>query len=171
MQNSEHIAEESLDACGKRKLVPAEALAVQKHIAWCEMCREKLARKLDAAKMFSAFGREFAFEDFAEIDPEHLAYEQLALFVAEKPDAVEREIAESHFAVCAACSKDLADLTVSSDCRRADFGERSEKVRRRNARQIALAASVRVRFNRRLHARRGGNFDGGVIRRVVFVAQ
>jgi hypothetical protein len=109
MQNLEHITEESFIAYGKRELAAAETLAVQKHIGACEMCREKLARKFDAAKMFSALRYDFAFEDLAD-EPEHLPYEQLALFANGKLDDVEREIAESHFAICAECTRDLTDL-------------------------------------------------------------
>jgi hypothetical protein len=109
MQNLEHITEESLNAYGKRELAAAENLAVQKHLGACEMCREKLARKFDAAKMFSALRNDFAFADSAD-EPEHLPYEHLALFADGKLDDVEREIAESHFAICAECSKDLTDL-------------------------------------------------------------
>jgi hypothetical protein len=109
MQNLEHITEESLIAYGKRELAAAETLAVQKHISACEICREKLARKFDAPKMFSALREDFAFDDLAD-EPEHLPYERLALFADGKLDDVEREIAESHFAVCAECSKDLTDL-------------------------------------------------------------
>lgn len=109
MQNLEHITEESLSAYEKRELAAAETLAVQKHISACEICREKLARKLDAPKMFSALRGDFAFDDLAD-EPEHLPYERLALFADGKLDDVEREIAESHFAICAECSKDLTDL-------------------------------------------------------------
>jgi hypothetical protein len=109
MQNLEHITEESFIAYGKRELAAAETLAVQKHISACETCRKKMARKFDAPKMFSALRNDFAYEDLAD-EPEHLPYERLALFADGKLDDVEREIAESHFAICAECSKDLTDL-------------------------------------------------------------
>ncbi len=109
MQNLEHITEENFTAYEKRELAPAETLAVQKHIGACEMCSEKLAQKFDAAKTFLALQNYFAFDDFAD-EPEHLPYEQLALFADGKLDTVEQEIAESHFAICAECAKDLTDL-------------------------------------------------------------
>lgn len=109
MQNLEHITEDKFVAYGNRSLAPAETLALQKHIGACEMCRENLTRKFDIAKSVSALRNDFAFDDFWD-EPEHLPYEQLALFVDGKLDAVEQEIAESHFAICGECLKDLADL-------------------------------------------------------------
>ncbi len=109
MRNLEHVTEENFIAYGRRELVASETLAVQKHIGACEMCREKLARQFDATKAFSVLQNDFAFDNFAR-EPEHLAYEQLALFADGKLDAVEQEIAESHFAICTECAKDSMDL-------------------------------------------------------------
>jgi len=109
MQDLEHITEENFTFYKRRELAAAETLAVQKHVAACETCRERLARETGATKAFSALRNDFAFGDFSA-EQEHLPYEQLALFVDGKLDAVDCEIAESHFAVCAECTKDLTDI-------------------------------------------------------------
>ncbi len=71
----------------------------------------QLARLSNTEKAFSAVRNNFAFEDFSD-EPEHLPYEQLALFADGKLDEASREIAESHFAICPECTKDLADLQM-----------------------------------------------------------
>jgi len=109
MQQTEHIAEKDFIGYGKRELAAAETLRVQRHVAACDACREKLALVFDAQMSFSAVQNNFAFDDFSG-EPEHLPYEQLALFVDEKLDEVDREIAESHFTICPECAKDLTDL-------------------------------------------------------------
>ena len=109
MQQTEHIAERDFIGYSKRELAAAETLRVQRHVAVCDACSEKLALVFDAQTSFSAVQNNFAFDDFSG-ELEHLPYEQLALFVDEKLDEVDREIAESHFAICLECAKDLNDL-------------------------------------------------------------
>ncbi len=109
MQVTEHISAEAIERYAARTSAPTETLAVQRHAAACEMCREKLSQVFNAEKAFVSLQNDFAFDDFAG-EPEHLPYEQLALFVDEKLDAVENEIMQSHLAICLECEKDLADL-------------------------------------------------------------
>lgn len=109
MKTTEHISTEAMARyCSKTSEAP-ETLVVQSHIAACEACRERLAQAIGAGAVFSSLKNNFSFDDFAG-EPEHLPYEQLALFVDEKLDDVDREIAESHLFVCAECSADAADL-------------------------------------------------------------
>ncbi len=108
---NEHISMETIERYARRISAPAETLELQRHVAICEMCREKLTKVADSEKAFSALKNDFAFENFTD-EPEHLPYEQLALFADGKLDAVDREIAESHFAICPECEKDLADLRL-----------------------------------------------------------
>lgn len=111
MALTEHTSEEILDRYATRNTTPAEILKVQKHIAVCDSCRAKLARVINAEKAFRALHQNFTFDDVSD-EPEHLPYEQLALFADNKMDDVDREITESHLAVCRECSKDLADLQI-----------------------------------------------------------
>ena len=109
MQQTEHIAEKDFIDYAKRELAAAETLRVQRHVTVCDACREKLSLVFNAQTSFSAVQNNFAFNEFTG-EPEHLPYEQLALFVDEKLDEVDREIAESHFAICSECANDLNDL-------------------------------------------------------------
>lgn len=111
MQVHEHITTEAIERYAARASEPTEMLAVQRHAASCEMCREKLTRTFDAENAFAGLRNNFALDDSAD-DFEHLPYEQLALFVDGKMDDVDREIAESHLAICAECERDLADLSI-----------------------------------------------------------
>lgn len=106
---TEHISNEIFDRYTARKATAAEILKVQTHAAACGKCREKLAQIVSPEKTFAAVRSNFAFDDF-EAAPEHLPYEQLEFFIDNKLDAVDREIAESHLAVCAECTADLTDL-------------------------------------------------------------
>ena len=109
MTLDEHISDEIFERYERRASSPAETLRVQSHVFSCEECRARLARISETEKSFAALRTNFQFDDLPD-EPEHLPYEQLEFFVDEKLDAVDREIAESHFAVCRECAKDLADL-------------------------------------------------------------
>ena len=111
MQVVEHISTEMIERYAARTSAPSETLAVGRHVAACEACREKLTQVFNTEKAFLSLQNDFAFEDLTD-EPEHLPYEHLALFADGKLDAVDREIAESHFAICPECEKDLADLRV-----------------------------------------------------------
>jgi len=108
---TEHTSDEIFDRYAAQKATPAETLVVQTHVGVCESCREKLARVVGAEKAFAAVHNNFAFDDLADA-PEHLPYQQLEFFVNDRLDAVDREIAESHLAICAECAKDLTDLRM-----------------------------------------------------------
>jgi hypothetical protein len=48
-------------------------------------------------------------------DADHPGYEELEAFVDGRLGAVEREIVESHVAICSQCAEDLSDLRATSD--------------------------------------------------------
>lgn len=111
MALTEHISEEIFDRYAKRNAGAADTLRVQTHIGVCDACRTKLERVLNAEKAFASVHKGFVIDDFAN-EPQHLSYEQLEFFVDNRLDDVEREITESHLAICTECAKDLADLRV-----------------------------------------------------------
>lgn len=112
MQSNEHISAEMLGRYQAKTSAPGETLCVQTtHLATCEMCRQKLAQILNSETAFGAVRNQFAVEGF-DNEPEHLPDQQLALFLDQKLDPVDCEIAESHLAICPECSKDLADLRL-----------------------------------------------------------
>ena len=101
---SEHLSETQLTGYSGRSLPPGELLAVDKHLAACDVCHERLTRilpqpaKLDVRQSFESG----AF---------HLDYEEhLEPYVDGVANDVDREIVESHVALCAKCANDLRDL-------------------------------------------------------------
>ena len=109
VKTTQHIKDELFDRYAARKAAATEILRLQTHVADCEVCRGKLANVVRPEKTFATLDRDFVFDDFEDA-PEHLSYEQLEFFVDGKLDAVDREIATSHLAICAECTNDLTDL-------------------------------------------------------------
>lgn len=99
---SEHLSQNQLAGYSGRKLDPDELLAVDRHLASCDVCHQRLTRNLPAAAKLS-------FESGS--GPFHLDYEQhLEPYVDGKADDIDREIVDSHVALCSKCADDLRDL-------------------------------------------------------------
>lgn len=111
MQVLGHITAETMERYRLRRLSAAEWLGAQTHAAHCDECRAKLMGAVDLDGSLAQVRAELTSKtpDF-ESEPEHTPYEQLAAYVDGTLDDVEREIADSHFAVCRDCASDLADL-------------------------------------------------------------
>lgn len=105
---SEHLAAETVENYRAQRLSPAELLAAQWHAAACAGCRERLGEAVGVESAFESVRA--AFAPAAGGETEHIAYEQLAAYVDGQLDEVEREIAESHLAICGECEADARDL-------------------------------------------------------------
>jgi Putative zinc-finger len=110
MKTSEHLTEEIIERYGAKQSPADEFLAVGEHAASCENCRKLLERAVNAEAAFTGLHAQFSNTNFFDNAPEHLPYEQLALYVDGKLDDVEKEIADSHLSICENCADDLADL-------------------------------------------------------------
>lgn len=78
-----------------------ELLAVDRHLASCDACHEKLA-DLASGRSFDLLNNE---------EPFHLDYDQhLMPYVDGVADEIDREIVESHIALCSQCAEDIRDL-------------------------------------------------------------
>jgi hypothetical protein len=95
----EHLSETQLASYSGRTLDPQELLAVDRHLASCDECHGRLSRILPGAGSFES-GEE----------PFHLDYEHLESYVDGKANDIDREIVESHVALCSKCDIDLKDL-------------------------------------------------------------
>ena len=97
----EHLSETQLTGYSRRSLDPDELLAVDRHLASCDECHERLTRILPAV----------ANPAVESEGPFHLDYEQhLEPYVDGKANDIDREIVDSHVAVCSKCAADLKDL-------------------------------------------------------------
>lgn len=111
MKVLEHLTEKDIERYGARVSSSAETLAAQEHVGECADCRTRLERALDADAAFNSLRGQFSTDAFEfEDELTHLPYEQLTLYVDNKLDEVEREIANSHLAICQECAGDIADL-------------------------------------------------------------
>ena len=97
----EHLSETQLTRYRERSLDPQELLAVDRHLASCDLCHERLTRIPGGASIL------FESDD----QPFHLDYEQhLEPYVDGKANDIDREIVDSHVAICSKCATDLEEL-------------------------------------------------------------
>ena len=101
---SDHLSQTQLAAYNGRTLYPDELLSADNHLASCDECHERLTR------MAPAVGRLSPVFHSGE-EPFHLDYEQhLEPYVDGRANEIEREIVDSHVALCSQCAADLKDL-------------------------------------------------------------
>ncbi|MFH1573657.1 MAG: hypothetical protein ABIG68_06710 [Acidobacteriota bacterium] len=104
----EHLTSTQLERFRRRVMAPAELIAADKHLAGCLLCRDAAWREEPGTASVDSL--QAALCGAKTGGPAHLSYEQLAALVDGSLDQVEREIAESHTAVCGDCRADLLDL-------------------------------------------------------------
>ena len=99
---SQHPSQIQLTAYRERTLYADELLAVDNHLASCDVCHERLTRLAPPTSRPALASVE---------EPFHLDYEQhLEPYVDGKANEIEREIVDSHIALCSECATDLKDL-------------------------------------------------------------
>ncbi len=99
----EHLSQTQLASYTGRTLDSQELLAVDLHLASCDECHERLTGTLPGAARVASFA--------SGEEPFHLDYEQhLEPYVDGKANDIDREIVESHVALCSKCAADLNDL-------------------------------------------------------------
>lgn len=105
-----HLSQTQLAGYGRRTLAPHELLAVDRHLASCAVCHELLTRILPSASQLSRLPHHEPSSQSAE-EAFHLDYDQyLVAYVDGTADDIDREIVESHVALCSECADDLRDL-------------------------------------------------------------
>ena len=98
----EHLSETQLTEYKMRSLDPDELLAVDRHLASCDECHERLTSILPAVENLALESDE---------EPFHLDYEQhLEPYADGRANDIDREIVDSHVALCSKCATDLKDL-------------------------------------------------------------
>lgn len=103
---SQHPSQIQLTAYSERTLYADELLAVDSHLASCDACHERL---IGLAPAVAPSAVRPVFESAEE--PFHLDYDQhLEPYVDGKANEIEREIVDSHVAVCSECAAELKDL-------------------------------------------------------------
>lgn len=105
---TEHLSTETLERYRAQSLSPQERTMARVHALACSACHELLRRATDTHAALSSLRASFA-PAFDE-EPEHLTYERMTAYVDGQSDEVEREIIESHLAICDDCEADARDL-------------------------------------------------------------
>lgn len=105
---SEHFSREQVENYLQKRMTAAELLAADDHLFACAGCRERLSVTKKPEAVVTTLRA--ALKDEARRKPVHLAYEQLAAYVDDAMSDVEREMADSHLAVCHACKEEMRDL-------------------------------------------------------------
>lgn len=99
---AEHLSQIQLVGYGTKTLNSEELLAVDRHLASCDACHDRLARISPSDRSYDLSLKE---------DPFHLDYDQhLAPYVDGAANEIDREIVESHIALCSQCAEDVRDL-------------------------------------------------------------
>src|SRR5690349_1644976 len=97
MQTPGHLTSEQIARYQARTLNTAELLAVDRHLAECEECRNVLYREIGAEAQLSSLRTAFS---------QHLAYDQVVACAEGNPDPALR----AHLSECAQCRAEVEDL-------------------------------------------------------------
>jgi hypothetical protein len=105
-----HLSTKSIDDYRRRTMSPAELIIADDHLATCDVCYRRVSHSDDPEDMFVSVPTDDLTAATGESG--HLSYEQLASYVDDELDEVEREISDVHLQVCKQCSDELRDLHV-----------------------------------------------------------
>lgn len=107
---SEHLDTHVLGRFIARELPPDELLRAARHIGVCRSCRERIARAHGTGARIESLRAELLREDTSV--EQHLDYELLEAYVDDTLDAVGRDIARNHLAVCPHCADEAQELAT-----------------------------------------------------------
>src|SRR4029077_13271223 len=96
--SAEHVDGGRLAAYARRRLAPGELLAIDDHLAVCDECRGRLDPALRLPTVFRAM--DAAILAAADATETRVRFDQLASYVDNTIDDVDREIVDSHAAIC-----------------------------------------------------------------------
>ncbi len=102
-----HLSAQLMLRYRARSLAPAELLDLDQHLTDCERCRASLALAVNLAAPDKANG--FGLLE-ATTELSHPALEHWRDYLAQRLDAVDRELCESHLEDCFACAAQLTQL-------------------------------------------------------------
>jgi hypothetical protein len=103
-----HITEIQMERFCARALEVTELVAIAEHLSLCRACQESFQQTIARRREFAPLA--FTFAPVEWVKHEHLEYEQIASYIEGEIDSAEREIAELHLSVCAACREDIKSL-------------------------------------------------------------
>lgn len=104
---SEHLSEKQVELFRRRALSPAELLVASGHLMNCAECRNRVGGR---ERLKTEILNLHAGIRAAATEPNHLHYEQLAAYVDDGLNEIDREIVESHLEICAPCTTEAHEL-------------------------------------------------------------
>lgn len=133
---SAHLSTQEQTYLISRKLgqgpAPRQLADVFAHLDECAVCRQALNELRNQSMQLS---------NTIEWPPAHLEFEQLAGYVVNRLDEVEREIADNHLAACDFCAHEVQQLTVLQ----------------RDLARVSAPASLTTKFTWRALAKQNGS--------------
>jgi hypothetical protein len=100
-----HLSTEEIERFRTRGASASEIVTSYTHVAGCEYCRTRASECVQPHSAFASF-----LATLNDEEPEHLIYEQVAAYVDDSLDEVDREIATSHLEMCPECSQRVRQL-------------------------------------------------------------
>jgi len=134
---TEHLSHDDIARYVDGTLDAGGLLRADDHLASCAACRRLVPA--DRVGVSAAAVRAAVRTDVNDLD--HPAHDVIVAYVDDSLDAVDREIVESHVAVCRMCAEDVADL-------RAVAVERPESLRDRSSERLADRSPERLALQR-----------------------
>jgi hypothetical protein len=110
---SNHLDSHGLKLFIAHKLAPDELLRAATHIGVCQSCRDRMSHAERTGVRIENLRTELR----RNVKPveQHLDYEQLEAYVDDTLDAVGREIAGNHLAICPPCAREAQELESFRD--------------------------------------------------------
>ncbi|HEU4836211.1 MAG TPA: zf-HC2 domain-containing protein, partial [Pyrinomonadaceae bacterium] len=102
---TEHPTKQELDQYSRRVLSPDAFLSVHRHITTCPLCATECNAPQDFARDLDELHA--ALLPATDDTPYHLSANEVAAYARGTLDEIDREIAESHLDVCAACLREV----------------------------------------------------------------
>ncbi|MCM3900872.1 MAG: hypothetical protein ND866_04135 [Pyrinomonadaceae bacterium] len=103
-----HLSDKDIARYCEQGMAPAELLAADNHLTLCDACYARMGEAHGLDEKLIAASK--AFNGAADYEVTHLTYEQLSALVDDRSDDIDREIADSHLALCSRCETELKDL-------------------------------------------------------------
>lgn len=105
---TDHLSHNEIELYRSGTASPADLLAFDDHLALCGACRAQAAAGENAGELLTSLRA--GLKEMQADEAEHLAYAELSAYVDNSLGEVEREIAESHLAVCQSCEDEVRAL-------------------------------------------------------------
>lgn len=110
---AEHLSKELIDQYQTAGLSAQDRFDCDTHLADCDTCRKQVCDngKIEALSNFM----QTRLSIIASESSDHLTFEQIADYVNNKIDEVDRECIDSHLIWCEFCSADVKEMTQQSE--------------------------------------------------------